>query len=125
MYYISGLNNPREHHAIAVDWNFISSSTLLRSSVRSDIMAQPLPSRSIRLRPELHLEQNIKPYEGSANSRALNERTGFDRAEGDISIIFNADPTTMLEELTYFDDMIASGKAEFMNGRSNDLCGGG
>jgi Glycosyl transferase family 2 len=43
-------------------------------------------------------------------------RTGFDRAEGEILMILDADLTTMPEELGYFYDVIATGKAEFVNG---------
>jgi glycosyltransferase involved in cell wall biosynthesis len=70
----------------------------------------------IRKLQKLHPERDIKLYDGPGISKALNVRTGFDRAEGDILMILDADLTTMPEELNYFYDTIASGKAEFVNG---------
>ncbi len=70
----------------------------------------------VRRLQKLRPERDIKLYEGPAVSKALNVRAGFDRAEGDILMILDADLTTMPEELTYFYDTIASGKAEFVNG---------
>ena len=64
----------------------------------------------------LYPDRDIKLYEGPGICKALNVRTGFDRAKGDILMILDADLTTMPEELTYFYDTIASGKAEFVNG---------
>jgi hypothetical protein len=64
----------------------------------------------------LHPDRDIKLYDGPGVCKALNVRTGFDRAAGDILMILDADLTTMPEELHYFYDMIASGKAEFANG---------
>lgn len=64
----------------------------------------------------LYPERDIKLYEGPAICKALNVRTGFDRAEGDILMILDADLTTMPEELPYFYDVIAGGRAEFVNG---------
>ncbi len=60
--------------------------------------------------------RDIKLYDGPGICKALNVWTGFDRAEGDILMILDADLTTMPEELPYFYDAIASGKAEFVNG---------
>jgi Glycosyl transferase family 2/Methyltransferase domain len=70
----------------------------------------------IRRAQKLHPERDIKLYNGPGICKALNVRTGFDRAEGDILMILDADLTTMPEELGYFYDVIASGKAEFVNG---------
>jgi hypothetical protein len=70
----------------------------------------------VRRLQKFHPERDIKLYEGPAINKALNVRTGFDRAEGDILMILDADLTTMPEELTYFYEAIASGKAEFVNG---------
>jgi hypothetical protein len=70
----------------------------------------------VRRQQQLHPGRDIKLYEGPAICKALNVRTGFDRAEGDILMILDADLTTMPEELPYFYDAIASGKAEFVNG---------
>lgn len=73
-------------------------------------------AEEVRRLQKLHPERDIKLYEGPAISKALNVRTGFDHAEGDILMILDADLTTMPEELTYFYDTIASGKAELVNG---------
>jgi hypothetical protein len=64
----------------------------------------------------LHPDRDVKLYEGPGINKASNVRTGFDRAEGDILVILDADLTTMPEELHYFYDVIAGGKAEFVNG---------
>jgi len=71
---------------------------------------------AVRRLQKLHPERDIKLYEGPGISKALNVRTGFDYAEGDILMILDADLTTMPEELRYFYDVITSGKAEFVNG---------
>lgn len=70
----------------------------------------------VRRLQKLHPDRDIKLYDGPAICKSLNVRTGFDRAEGDILMILDADLTTMPEELPYFYDAIASGKAEFVNG---------
>jgi hypothetical protein len=70
----------------------------------------------VRRLQTLNPQRDIKLYEGPAICKALNVRTGFDRAEGDILMILDADLTTMPEELPYFYDAIASGMAEFVNG---------
>jgi hypothetical protein len=70
----------------------------------------------VRRLQELYPGRDIKLYEGPAVCKALNVRTGFDRAEGEILMILDADLTTMPEELPYFYDAIASGMAEFVNG---------
>jgi Glycosyl transferase family 2 len=70
----------------------------------------------IRRVQALHPDRDIKLYQGPGINKASNVRTGFDRAEGDILMILDADLTTMPEELHYFYDAIASGKAEFVNG---------
>lgn len=70
----------------------------------------------VRRLQKLYPDRDIKLYEGPAICKALNVRTGFDRAEGEILMILDADLTTMPEELPYFYDAIASGKAEFVNG---------
>ena len=71
---------------------------------RNPLSAERIPGRDIKL------------YDGPGICKALNVWTGFDRAEGDILMILDADLTTMPEELPYFYDAIASGKAEFVNG---------
>jgi len=70
----------------------------------------------VRRLQALHPDRDIKLYPGPGINKASNVRTGFDRAEGDILMILDADLTTMPEELHYFYDVIASGKAEFVNG---------
>lgn len=70
----------------------------------------------VRRLQKLYPNRDIKLYEGPAISKALNVRTGFDRAEGEILMILDADLTTMPEELPYFYDVIARGIAEFVNG---------
>jgi hypothetical protein len=70
----------------------------------------------IRYLQKAHAHRDIKLYEGPGICKAFNVWTGFDRAEGDILMILDADLTTMPEELSYFYDAIASGKAEFING---------
>jgi hypothetical protein len=70
----------------------------------------------VRRLQQLYPERDIKLYDGPGISKALNVRTGFDHANGDILMILDADLTTMPEELHYFYDVIASGRAEFVNG---------
>ncbi len=70
----------------------------------------------VRRLQRLHPERDIKLYEGPGICKALNVRAGFDRAGGDILMILDADLTTMPEELHYFYEVIASGRAEFVNG---------
>jgi Glycosyl transferase family 2 len=70
----------------------------------------------VRRLQQLYPDRDIKLYDGPGISKALNVRTGFDHARGDILMILDADLTTMPEELCYFYDVIASGKAEFVNG---------
>jgi SAM-dependent methyltransferase len=70
----------------------------------------------IRRVQALHPDRDIKLYDGPGICKALNVRTGFDRAAGDILMILDADLTTMPEELHYFYDAIAGGKAEVVNG---------
>jgi hypothetical protein len=70
----------------------------------------------VRRLQKLHPERDIKLYEGPGVCKALNVRTGFNRAGGDILMILDADLTTMPEELHYFYEVIASDRAEFVNG---------
>jgi hypothetical protein len=64
----------------------------------------------------LHGDKDIKLYDGPGICKALNVWTGFDRAEGDILMILDADLTTMPEELPYFFDALVKRKGEFING---------
>lgn len=70
----------------------------------------------VRRLQELNASRDIKLYDGPGVCKALNVWSGFDRAEGDILMILDADLTTMPEELPYFYDAIETGKAEFVNG---------
>lgn len=70
----------------------------------------------VRRLQKLYPQRDIKLYDGPGISKALNVRAGFDHARGEILMILDADLTTMPEELRYFYDVIASGKAEFVNG---------
>jgi glycosyltransferase involved in cell wall biosynthesis len=70
----------------------------------------------VRRLQQLYPDRDIKLYGGPGISKALNVRTGFDHARGDILMILDADLTTMPEELRYFYDVITSGKAEFVHG---------
>jgi Glycosyl transferase family 2 len=70
----------------------------------------------VRRLQKLNPERDIKLYDGPGICKALNVRTGFDRACGEILMILDADLAVMPEELRYFYDVIASGKAEFVNG---------
>jgi len=70
----------------------------------------------VRRIQKLYPHRDIKLLDGPGICKALNVRTGFDRAEGEILMILDADLTTMPEELGYFYDVIATGKAEFVNG---------
>ena len=67
-------------------------------------------AEEVRRVQQLHPERDIKLYEGPGICKARNVHTGFDRAEGDILMILDADLTTMPEELHYFYDVIACGK---------------
>ena len=70
----------------------------------------------VRRLQKLYPGRDIKLYDGPGISKALNVRTGFDQAEGEVLMILDADLTTMPEELPYFYDVLVSGKAEFVNG---------
>jgi len=70
----------------------------------------------VRRMQRLYPHRDIKLLDGPGVCKALNVRTGFDHAQGDILMILDADLTTMPEELGYFYDVIAGRKAEFVNG---------
>jgi Glycosyl transferase family 2/Methyltransferase domain len=73
-------------------------------------------SDEIRRVQEMYPEKNIRLEFGPGVNKARNVWTGFDVATGDVLAILDADLTTMPEELPYFIEAIASGKAEFING---------
>jgi 2-polyprenyl-3-methyl-5-hydroxy-6-metoxy-1,4-benzoquinol methylase len=60
--------------------------------------------------------KEIRLQEGPGICKSKNVWIGFETARGDILLILDADLTTMPEELVYFIDVIASGRAEFVNG---------
>ena len=60
--------------------------------------------------------KNIRLEQGAGVCKSRNVWTGFNAASGDILMILDADLTTIPEELPYFIDVIASGRAEFVNG---------
>ena len=64
----------------------------------------------------LYPEREIRLEHGPGVCKSRNVWTGFDSATGDILMILDADLTTIPEELPYFIEIIASGKAEFVNG---------
>ena len=70
----------------------------------------------VRRMQRLHPELNIRLVNGPGISKSNNVWTGFRSARGDILMILDADLTVMPEELPYFFDVIASGRAEFVNG---------
>ncbi len=65
---------------------------------------------------EMHPDRDIRLQMGPGICKSKNVWTGFDAASGDILMILDADLTTMPEELPYFVEAIASGRAEFVNG---------
>jgi len=70
----------------------------------------------VRRMQQEHPEHNIRLLDGPGICKSMNVWTGFRAATGDILMILDADLTVMPEELPYFFDAIASGKAEFVNG---------
>ena len=64
----------------------------------------------------LYRDKDIRLERGPGVSKSRNVWTGFNAATGDILMILDADLTTIPEELPYFVDVIASGRAEFVNG---------
>jgi len=61
-------------------------------------------------------EKDIKLYDGPAISKSENVWVGFDKAEGDILMILDADLTVIPEELPYFYEAIAKRRGEYING---------
>src|SRR5947208_7786089 len=64
----------------------------------------------------LFSDRDIRLERGPGVAKSRNVWTGFGAATGDILMILDADLTTIPEELPYFVDVIASGRAEFVNG---------
>lgn len=61
-------------------------------------------------------ERKCKLYRQKGRGKGDAVRLGFDRAEGQILIILDADMTVPPEDLTRFVEAIESGKGEFING---------
>ncbi len=70
----------------------------------------------VRKMQGLFPEKIIKLVEGPGISKSKNVWTGFGAASGDVLMILDADLTVMPEELPYFLEVLASGRAEFVNG---------
>jgi SAM-dependent methyltransferase len=73
-------------------------------------------SEEVRRVRSLYPEREIRLEEGPGICKSKNVWTGFEAATGDVLMILDADLTTMPEELVYFVEVIASGRAEFVNG---------
>lgn len=73
-------------------------------------------AEAVRAAMKRHPEQNIKLVEGPGRGKGAAVRAGYDAAENDIYMILDADMTVMPEALPAFFDVIASGRAEFING---------
>ena len=63
-----------------------------------------------------HPEKDISLYRQTGKGKGDAVRLGFDKANGDILMILDADMTVPPEDLPRFVDAIASGKGEFING---------
>ncbi len=66
-----------------------------------------------------HPEKDIKLYRQPGKGKGDAVRTGFEKAQGDIFVILDADMTVAPEDLTKFYDALANGKGEFINGTRN------
>jgi hypothetical protein len=58
----------------------------------------------------------VKAYKQSGKGKADAVRLGFEKASGDILMIYDADRTVNAKDLSKFYNVIASGKARFVNG---------
>jgi len=63
-----------------------------------------------------HPEKNCRLFRQTGKGKGDAVRLGFDRAQGDILMILDADMTVPPEDLPRFYHAIASGKGEFVNG---------
>ena len=70
----------------------------------------------VRRMQALHPDRDIRLVTGPGICKSKNVWTGFEAATGDVLMILDADLTTMPEELPYFLELLASGRAEFVNG---------
>ena len=64
----------------------------------------------------LYPQRDIKLVAGPGICKARNVYTGFDAAKGDVLMILDADLAVMPEELPYFLEVLATNRAEFVNG---------
>ena len=65
---------------------------------------------------EQYPEKDISLYRQTGKGKGDAVRLGFDKADGDILMILDADMTVPPEDLPRFVDAITSGKGEFING---------
>jgi SAM-dependent methyltransferase len=63
-----------------------------------------------------HPERNSKLYKQQGVGKANAVQLGFEKAEGDIAMILDADLTVPPEDLPRFYDALVAGKGEFING---------
>lgn len=70
----------------------------------------------VRRMQTLHPSKDIRLVAGPGVCKSKNVWTGFAAASGDVLMILDADLTTMPEELPYFLELLANGRAEFVNG---------
>jgi len=71
---------------------------------------------TIEAQIKLHPEKDISLYRQTGKGKGDAVRLGFQKADGDILMILDADMTVPPEDLPRFVDAIASGKGEFVNG---------
>ncbi len=64
-------------------------------------------------------DKDIKLFRQAGKGKGDAVRTGFEKAEGDIFIILDADMTVAPEDLNKFYNALASGKGDFINGSRN------
>jgi len=63
-----------------------------------------------------HPERNCKLFRQTGKGKGDAVRIGFDKAEGDILMVLDADLTVQPEDLPRFYEALTSGKGEFING---------
>ena len=73
-------------------------------------------AEEVRRMQRVYPERNIRIVNGPGICKANNVWAGFEAATGDILVILDGDLTVMPEELPYFIDAIAGGRAELVNG---------
>jgi len=65
---------------------------------------------------QLYPDKDIKLFDGPGICKAQNTWVGFEKAQGDILMILDADLTVIPEELPLFFNAIVEGRGEFING---------